>query len=210
MMKEFSFEQELNEKISGLPQLDLDEDTVILRENSYIKEIPLVIEGSIKVYKADETGKEIILYHILPGESCILSITSCLNEKESKVQAVIEKKTKLISVPSSDVKTWMETYPSWRKFVMKLYNDRLEELLFLVDNIAFKQVDRRLINKLIKLHQEHGEVIKITHQSLAGEIGTAREVVSRLLKHLETEGKIRLERGSIHIIAPLNLPPLGH
>jgi CRP/FNR family transcriptional regulator len=203
MFKEFPFEEELQQKIQEFPVLDLDVETIILKEHSYIKEIPLVLEGSVKVFKVDETGKEIILYHILPGESCVLSITSCLNDRESKAQAIIEQKTKLITIPADIVKEWMNSFPGWRKFVMKLYYERLDELLSLVDNIAFKQVDHRLIDKLSKLQKEQGDVIKITHQSLANEIGTAREVVSRLLKHLEIEGKLRLERGYIKILKSL-------
>ena len=203
MLKEFAFEDDLLNKLMELPQLELEENTIILREQAYIKEVPIVIEGSVKVFKMDETGKEIILYHILPGESCVLSITSCLNESESKAQAIIEKKTKLIAVSATLVKEWMDKYPSWRKFVIKLYYNRLDELLSLVDNIAFKQVDHRLINKLIKMKLELGNPVNITHQELANEIGTAREVVSRLLKHLEIEGKVSLERGSIKILKEL-------
>lgn len=201
---DFPFEDELMETLHTLPVLELDPDTIILKEQSYIKEVPLVVEGSVKVYKLDESGKEIILYHILPGESCILSITSCLNDRESKVRAQIEKKTKLITIPSQKVKEWMDVFPAWRKFVLKLYYNRLDELLSLVDDIAFKRVDYRLTAKLLKLHKKYGENIPITHQSLANEIGTAREVVSRLLKHLESEGKISLERGSIRITGDLN------
>ena len=203
MLKEFAFEDDLLNKLMELPQLELEENTIILREQAYIKEVPIVIEGSVKVFKMDETGKEIILYHILPGESCVLSITSCLNESDSKAQAIIEKKTKLIAVSATLVKEWMDKYPSWRKFVIKLYYNRLDELLSLVDNIAFKQVDHRLINKLIKMKLELGNPVNITHQELANEIGTAREVVSRLLKHLEIEGKVSLERGSIKILKEL-------
>jgi CRP/FNR family transcriptional regulator len=204
MFKEFQFEEELQLKIQEFPVLDLDVETIILKEQSFIKEIPLVLEGSVKVFKVDETGKEIILYHILPGQSCVLSITSCLNDRESKAHAIIEQKTKLITIPADLVKEWMDTFPGWRKFVMKLYYERLDELLSLVDNIAFRQVDHRLIDKLTRLQKDQGDIIKITHQSLANEIGTAREVVSRLLKHLELEGRVSLERGNIKILKNLN------
>lgn len=198
-----TFEPDLQKEISNLVELDLDKDEVILKEESYIKHIPLVTFGRIKVRKIDESGKEIVLYHIEPGESCILSITSCLNDNQSKAEAITEEKTKIVVVPSSKVKEWMDEYKSWRTFVMKLFNSRLQELLLLVDSISFKQTDSRLYEKLKELQQKQGDVINITHQELANEIGTAREVISRLLKQLERDKILAIGRGSITILLPL-------
>lgn len=197
------FEQELSDELSQIEPSEISSDTQILKEHSFIKEIPIVISGSVKVYKTDQSGKEIILYRILPGQSCILSIASCLNDKESKADARVEVNSKLIIVPGKLVKEWLDKYSSWRKFIHNLYYQRLEEVLSLVDNIAFKQVDTRLILKLKEHQKTQGKNIKITHQNLADEIGTAREVISRLLKHLELQGKIKLERGEIHILQNL-------
>ncbi|MDZ7777109.1 MAG: Crp/Fnr family transcriptional regulator [Bacteroidales bacterium] len=178
-------------------------DTVILEEQTYIKEVPIVIEGRIKVRKMDDSGKEIILYYINPGESCILSITSCINNKPSNAEAIAEKETRIITITAKEVTMWMDLYKSWRTFVMKLYYSRLDELLSLVDSIAFKQVDFRLYEKLKIYQQSQGNEIKITHQQLAYELETAREVVSRLLKQLEKKNLIRLERGIIKINSSL-------
>lgn len=197
------FEPELFNEIMALPAVEFESNQFILREGSYIKEIPILVEGSIKVRKTDGSGKEIVLYHIQPGESCILSITSCLNEKQSKAEAVTAEKSKIIVVSVQQVKEWMDAYKSWRKFVMSLYYQRLDEVLSLVDNIAFKQVDVRLLEYLQVLSVEQGPTIKKTHQQLANELGTAREVVSRLLKQLEKTGRVKLERGMIQIIKPL-------
>lgn len=191
------FEKELSDQINNIQPVNIPKGTLLLNEASYIKEIPLVISGSIKVRKCDETGKEIILYHISPGESCILSITSCLNEKQCNAEAITEEDTELIVVPADAVRKWMDTYKSWRRFVMHLYYDRLDALLYLVDSISFKQTDSRLYEKLQQLEQIHGNEIRITHQQLASEIGTAREVISRLLKQMEKDGVITLERGVI-------------
>lgn len=197
----FSFEKELLDKIEESKVLEIEPGTVILKEREFIKVIPLVLEGSIKLRKQDPTGREIIFYHIEPGESCILSITSCLNEKESKAEAIIEKKTRLIAISAREVREWMDTYPSWRKFVVKLYYDRMAEVMTLLDLVIFKSVDTRLVQYLNEkaVNQE----LKITHQQLAGELGTAREVISRLLKQMEREGIISLERGMIRIISSL-------
>ena len=197
------FEPELLDQINEIGEIEIPRGTVILKEEAFIKEIPLVIDGYIKVRKTDETGKEIILYHINPGESCILSITSCINEKQSKAEAITEDATKLIVIPASQVKRWMNSYKSWRTFVMKLYYSRLDSLLNLVDSIAFKQTDSRLYNKLKELQLRYGNEIKITHQQLANEIGTAREVISRLLKQLEKDGSLLLDRGIIKIVNDL-------
>lgn len=197
----FSFEKELLDRISDSEVLEIDPGTVILKEHEFIKVIPLVLEGSIKLRKMDPTGREIIFYHIEPGESCILSITSCLNEKESRAEAIIEKKTRLIAISAEEVRSWMDLFPSWRKFVVRLYYERMAEVMTLLDLVIFKSVDTRLAQYLNEKAVNHE--LEITHQQLAGELGTAREVISRLLKQMEKEGIIALERGKIKIIKAL-------
>lgn len=197
----FTFEKELLEEIRQAETLEFSPGTVILKEHQFIKVIPLVLEGSIKLRKMDTTGREIVFYHIEPGESCILSITSCLNEKESQAEAIIEKKTRLLVIEAHKMRTWMERFPSWRKFVFRLYYDRMAELMGLLDLVIFKSVDTRLIQHL-KEKAVNNE-IEITHQQLAGQLGTAREVISRLLKQMEKDQLIALERGKIKILKPL-------
>lgn len=200
---EAAFEKELKEEIALLPIIELKTNSVVLVENAYVKNIPILLEGSIKVRKKDESGKEIILYQIYPGESCILSIISCLNDKQCNAEAFVEKTSKLIMVPASKVKLWMEKYSSWKQYVFNHYYNKFDELITLIDAIAFKQVDIRLLNKLKEYQIKQGNKIVITHQTLANEIGTAREVISRLLKQLEKENFVKLERGTIKIIRTL-------
>jgi len=197
------FEPELLKQIEKIPEKEVIGNEVLLRENAFIQEIPLVTEGSLKVRKTDKLGREIVLYHITQGESCILSIASCLNDKQSSAEAIVEGPSKIILIPGSKVRSWMDEFKSWRKFVLKLYYSRLDQLLSLVDGITFKQVDIRLYEKLRELYERDGRKILITHQLLAHELGTAREVVSRLLKKLEQNGIICLERGVIKILRPL-------
>ena len=197
----FSFEKELLDRIEQLEVIEIDPGEVILKEHEYIKVVPLVLEGSIKLRKLDPTGREIIFYHIEPGESCILSITSCLHEKESHAEAIIEKRTRLIVVKAHDVRSWMNQFPSWRRFLVKLYYERMAELMTLLDSVIFKSVDDRLI--LYLKDKAINDEIEITHQQLASELGTAREVISRLLKQMERDEYISLERGKIKIIKPL-------
>ncbi len=197
----FSFEQALLEELKQLEVVEIPAGQVVLKENEYIKVIPIVLEGSIKLRKLDPTGREIIFYHIEAGESCILSITSCLNNRESQAEAIIEKKTRMIIVEASRVRNWMDEFSSWRQFVVKLYYSRMADLMTLVDLVVFKSVDSRLIRHL-KDHAVNNE-LETTHQQLAGELGTAREVISRLLKQMENENLISLERGKIKLIKPL-------
>lgn len=197
----FSFEMDLLKELQDTEVLEFSAGTVILREHQFIKVVPLVLEGTIKLRKLDQTGREIVFYHIEPGESCILSITSCLNEKESQAEAIIEKKTRLVVVEAARVRSWMERFPTWRKFVFNLYYDRMAELMGLLDLVIFKSVDTRLVQYL-KEKAVNNE-LEVTHQQLAGKLGTAREVISRLLKQMEKEQLIAMERGKIKILKTL-------
>ena len=198
LFSQFPFEKELRDEINEAEILEFKSGTVILREHQFIKVIPLILEGSVKLRKTDENGREIVFYHIAPGESCILSITSCLNGKESQAEAVVEDTTRLIGLDAAKVRDWMDRFPGWRKFVVSLYYDRITELMTLVDLITFKSVDQRLLKYLSD--RAVNNIVEITHQKLAGEIGTAREVISRLLKQMEKDNLIALERGRIIIL----------
>jgi CRP/FNR family transcriptional regulator len=195
-----TFEADLLEEIQENQIQKIEADTILLTEGGFVNQIPLLMDGSVRVRKKDESGKEIILYHIHPGESCVLSITSCLTLKKSKAEAIVENHSDIILVPADKVREWQDKYKSWRSFVQKLYYQRLDVLLELVDAISFHQVDKRLVDKLKELQLIHGNSIPITHQQLANEIGSAREVVSRLLKQLEIGGSVRLERGIINLL----------
>lgn len=186
-----------------MESVSIKTDSTLLRSGSYIKVIPIVIKGRIKVIRKDDSEKEILLYHIEPNESCILSITSSINNKKSRVDAVTEEDSEIIIVPAPKVKQWMDNYAGWRKFLMSLYHERLTELLGIVDEVAFKNMDFRLIERLKEKLKANTNEIEITHQKLADELGTAREVISRLLKKLEKDGKIELLRGKIKIISSL-------
>ncbi|MFO7669143.1 MAG: Crp/Fnr family transcriptional regulator [Bacteroidales bacterium] len=198
---QFSFEKALHDELDELEVLEIQPGTVVLKEREFIKVIPIVLEGSIKLRKLDPNGREIVFYHIEPGESCILSITSCLNHKVSQAEAIIEKPTRMIAVEADRIRAWMDEFSTWRKFVVNLYYNRMAELMTLVDLVVFKSVDARLIGYL-RDHAINNE-LKITHQQLAGLLGTAREVISRLLKQMENDNLITLERGKIKIIKPL-------
>lgn len=173
----------------------------ILDEGDEINLIPFVLNGNIKVVRHDESGKEILLYTINGGESCALSISSGLNGKPSKAIAISENNTEVMLIPVAILRELFINHQEMRTFVMDLYHKRFDEMITVVDAIAFKSVDYRLILLLKNKQKEGGSIISTTHQQLANELGTAREVVSRLLKQLEKQGFIKNYRGKIELLA---------
>jgi len=181
--------------------MEIPENEQILSIDDYIKVVPLVIEGRIKVMRNDESGKEILLYYIEPGESCALSIAAGLNNKKSVAYAVTDSNTQLLAIPVDKLESMIKTFPYLNKFVLELFHQRFNELIEFIDAISFKNIDERLIEYLDKKSDAgKNKFIHLTHREIAEELGTAREVVSRLLKQLEKQGKIKNHRGKIEII----------
>ena len=201
-ISEFRTSPDLKEKLYQYSIIkNYQEGTTVLRENSNIHSIPIVTKGSIKVMRTDDEDKEILLYYIKPGESCIMSFLGGLHQETSKVKAIVEEDAEILFLPIDKVTILMKEYPQWLEYIFKLYHKRFEELLEVVNAIAFKKVDERLLlllNKKVELTKS--KVIQITHEQLANELGTARVVVSRLLKQLEDEGKLKLGRNKITLI----------
>ena len=160
--------------------------SVILQEDSYIKAIPLVVNGSLKVLRTDKDGHEIFLYYITPGESCIMSFLGGIHNETSKIKAIVEEDAEILFIPVEKANEWVKKFPEWTDFIFKLYHKRFEELLTAVNAIAFQKLDMRLLQLLKQkgaLYQS--KEIKVTHQQLADELGTAREAVSRVMKQME-------------------------
>src|SRR5690606_25157782 len=158
----------------------------IMDPGKFIKHIPIVLDGSIKVIRADEEGKELFLYYLEPGETCALSLTCCNASKQSEIKAIAEEDTTILGIPVAVHENWMDEYRQWKDYVASTYQSRFQELLQTLDAVAFKRLDQRLMRYLstrIKIQNE--TELHITHQEIANELGTSREVVSRLLKQLE-------------------------
>jgi CRP/FNR family transcriptional regulator len=179
-------------------------DTVIIDENDYIKFVPIVLNGSIKIFKLDEEGREMLLYYIKPGESCVMSFLGATCNGTSKIKAVVEEPAEVLLLPVHKATDLIRENPQWIQFVFELYNRRFEELLSVVNAIAFQKVDVRLW-KLLKTKSKmlKTDELNMTHQQVADELGTAREVVSRLLKQLERDKKISLGRNKIKILTAM-------
>lgn len=193
------FEPKLIEEIEGSKFLSAEKGFTLLNTGEDIFGIPLVISGKLLLVSEDESGKQLLLYEINPGESCILSITASLNHKPSEARAILSEDSEMIILDSRAVKDWVNKYEGFRKFIFELYQKRLSDLLHLVDAISFKNIDSRLEEYL---HQKADKNLEInrTHQQIADSLGTAREVISRLLKEMENKKLIKLTRGKIILI----------
>ncbi len=179
---------------------EIPEGTEILREGQYIRVIPLVINGLIKVYSRYE-DKELLLYYIEPFQSCIMSFSSALSNEPSKIYAETEEDTLTILLPVEKVNTWIRQFPEINTLFFNQYNIRYNELLETIRYLLYYKLDKRIYDYLVEKSRVKGsKTLKIKHKQIAYELGTAREVVSRILKKLEKEGKVRQEGGLIEIV----------
>jgi CRP/FNR family transcriptional regulator len=177
---------------SGEYLIDIDEE---------IREIPLLINGSIKVFREDEHGNELLLYYLESGDTCAMSLNCCLQNKKSEIRAQTETDSEVIRFPINFMDIWMVKYKSWRVYVIESFNNRFEELLEAIDSIAFMKMDERLHKYLIDKVKVTGDTcITNTHQEIATDLNTSRVVVSRLLKQLEKKGEIKIYRNKIEVL----------
>ena len=175
--------------------------SVILNEDTHIRSIPIVIKGNLKVIRTEDDGREILLYYIKAGESCIMSFLGGMHNETSKVKAEVEEDAEILFLPTDKVSLFIKEYPQWLDYIFRLYHKRFEELLEIINAIAFKKVDERLLdllNKKVALGKSN--TLIITHEQLANDLGTARVVVSRLLKQLEDNGLVKLGRNKITLV----------
>lgn len=172
----------------------------LLRTGQYIRYVPIVLKGSLKVTREDDSGREILLYFIRPGESCIMTLFAVRQNHPSLVRAVVDEPVELLLVPVETIHRDLENHRDWLNFTFALFQQRYEELLQMINDIAFARVDDRLIDLLrMRSKMQQNREIAVTHQQLADELGTAREVVTRLLKKLELEGVIETGRGKVRL-----------
>ena len=182
--------------------VDFEAGTVILRQGEYIKVIPLLLSGFAKVFKEEAVhGNEVLLYYIKPGESCVMSMTTLIGNGKSQVKAVIEEDAKVLILPAIEAMAIAKTYPQWNEFVYDLFQTKFEELLQVIETLTFSNKDVRLLEYLKKESVlKESKVLNTTHQHIANDLGSSREVISRLLKKLEHEGQIGLKQGEIQIL----------
>lgn len=196
------FEEDLKKELNSVAKVyKVPEGDIIMDIDQSIDQIPLVIKGSIKILREDEEGNEIFLYYLEPGNACATSITCCISGQRSTIRAIAEDDTEYIGIPIQYSDEWMIKYKSWKNFVMNTYAERFEELLKAIDQLAFKKMDERLTKYLHDKADLHESCeLHISHQEIAYDLNTSREVISRLLKQLERIGSIKLGRNRIIIL----------
>jgi CRP/FNR family transcriptional regulator len=181
------------------------EGDLIMDYGMYIRMMPIVLKGTVKVYRLDEKGNEILLYYLSSNDSCSMAYSCCIEAKKSEVKAIAEDNVELIAIPHVKLDDWLCAYPSWKNYIMRSFNERFIELLKSIESIAFHKLDERLIGYLKEKQRLSGSsVIKASHGLIADELATSRVVISRLLKQLENDKKIILYRNEIKLLTSFN------
>jgi CRP/FNR family transcriptional regulator len=196
------FEEELIQEINEVGVIkSIEAGGELIRPGQYMKAMPLLLDGVIKVMREDDDGFELMLYFLEKGETCAMTLSCCTGSAISEIKAVAETDSDLLMIPIEKMEEWLGKYKSWRNFIFNSYHERLMEVLETIDNIAFKRMDERLIDYLRNKSKHYVDSeIKITHQDIAYDLHTSRVVISRLLKQLEKINKIKLNRNSIKIL----------
>ncbi|TKG93913.1 Crp/Fnr family transcriptional regulator [Puteibacter caeruleilacunae] len=170
----------------------------VIAPGQYIKTFPLVLDGRIRIFRISPDNEEILLYYLNSGEVCSMSLNCCLSDKRSNIKAIIEEEATLLFIPVEYISSWMTEFPTWKEFVMYSYQKRFNELLDTIDGIAFHNLDERLIRFFtLRFENTSSSIFIGTHQEIANALNSSREVISRLLKKLEADGKIKLSRNKV-------------
>jgi CRP/FNR family transcriptional regulator len=171
----------------------------VFLEGDRVDAIALLISGVVRVYKIGETGREITLYRFGDGESCILTANAILSQVNFPAVATVEKEAEAVMVPSGTFRDWVKRYDLWREFVFDLLSQRLSSVMEIVEEVAFGRMDTRLAKLLLERGQR-SDTLRTTHQELASELGSSREVISRLLEDFSSKGLVEVGRGSLRIL----------
>ncbi|MEO7047519.1 MAG: Crp/Fnr family transcriptional regulator [Ferruginibacter sp.] len=177
------------------------EAELIMDYGKYIRMMPIILKGTVKVFRLDENGNEILLYYLSSNESCSMAYSCCVEMKKSEVKAIADDDVELVAIPHDKLDEWLCKYPTWKNYIMRSFNDRFIELLKSIESIAFHKLDERIVAYLKEKQRLTGSsVIKASHYLIAEELSTSRVVISRLLKQLENSKKIILYRNEIKLL----------
>jgi len=193
------FEAELIDEIidNGILRT-IDSHELLIDIGDKMTHIPLILSGAVKIIREDDNGDEIALYFLEKGDTCAISFVNCIHKTKSMFRGITEKETESIFIPVNKIDNWLVKYESWRHFIIDSYHMRLIEMVQSIDSLAFMKLDDRLLKYLTdKVKIMNNNILKITHQEIADDLNTSRVVVSRLLKILENEGKIKIKRNRI-------------
>ena len=169
-----------------------------------VRFMPIILTGSIRVYRQDEEGRELLLYYVNPNESCAMTFTCCMQEYPSEIRAVAEDDVTFLAIPIAKMDEWLTRYPTWKSFVMRTIRSRFNEMLAIIDQIAFHKLDERLVHFLKEKSKVTGSsLVNLSHEQIAAELGTTRVVISRLLKTLENQKRVLLYRNQVKLLREL-------
>ena len=177
------------------------EGEIMMKTGQYFKAAMLIVKGRVKLYREGEDGNEFFMYYLETGNACALSMICATRNQASGIMAVAMEETEVIMIPIQYMDQLMTTYKSWYYFVLETYRSRFEELLIVIDNIAFKNMDERLEWYLKQQAAKLGKQLHLTHQQIANDLNSSREVISRLLKKMEKNQRLNLHRNHIEWIA---------
>ncbi len=198
----YLFDEDLIQTISNVGIIKyFNKDDIIIDIGQELNHIPLLLEGNIKIMREDENGRDILLYVLEHGDTCAMSLICCMKKSKSKIRASADKDSKVILIPTQYMTEWFHTNESWRNFILQSYQIRFNEMLETIDTLAFMKMDERIYKYLkdqVKLNST--KYLEITHQKISDDLNTSRVVVSRLLKQLEDEQKIKTGRNQIEVL----------
>jgi len=196
------FEPELLKEFEDKAKhISVKEGETILDIGQMVRIIPIVLSGTLKISRIDDNGHELLLYYVSPKESCAITFTCCMQQFPSEVKAVAEDDLEFLAIPITAMDEWMMKYPTWKSFVMKTIRTRFHELLKSIDQIAFQKLDERLVHYLKEKSKATGSaLINLSHEQIANDMASSREVISRLLKKLENDKKLLLYRHQIKLL----------
>ena len=199
------FEPELLKELAHVAKHNfVKEGDIVLDIGQTVRVMPIVLSGTLKISRIDDNGEELLLYYVSPKESCAMTFTCCMQQFPSEIKAVAEEDVTFLSIPIATMDEWMLKYPSWKSFVMNTIRVRFNELLKAIDQLAFQKLDERLIHYLKEKSKATGSsLINLSHEQIANEMASSREVISRLLKKLENEKKLLLYRHQIKLLKEL-------
>ena len=199
----YLFEEALLEEIQKVGSVKtVEEGFTLIEVSQKVDFIPLLLRGTLKIIREDKEGNEILLYYLERGDTCAMSFSCCMGNRKSKVRAVAEEESEILTIPIQYIDAWISKYASWKAFVFDTFNVRIDELIETVDSIAFMKLDERLKKYLTDKAKVTGSTeLSATHQDIAYDLNTSRVVISRLLKQLEKRGEIRLSRNKVEVLA---------
>jgi len=198
---QFLFEEALIQEMCSVGMIkSYPEDAVLMEIGQVLTHMPIVLTGSLKVMKEDKEGNELLLYYLELGDTCAVTLSCCTKPSKSGIKAVTESKSEIIFIPVEKMEEWMVKYKSWRGFVLDSYNVRLNEMLDAIDNLAFNNMEDRLIKYLRdKVYVTKESKLHITHFQIANDLHSSRVVISRIMKKLENQGVIIQHRNYVEV-----------